>query len=41
MSFSRMFFLPIWFNIGLYFYIVRYKPDIKIFSFLQNISKKI
>ena len=33
-------FLPILFHIELYFYIIRYKSDIKISSFLQNISKK-
>jgi hypothetical protein len=32
-------FLPILFNIGLYFYTVRYKSGIKIFGSLQNISK--
>jgi len=33
-------FLPILHNIRLYIYIVKYKSDIKIPSFLQNISKK-
>ena len=33
-------FLPILFNIGLYFYTVRYILGIKILGFLQNISKK-
>jgi len=32
-------FLPISLNIELYFYIVRYKPHIKIPDFLRNISK--
>jgi len=34
-------FLPILFNIGLYFFTVRYKSNIKILGFLRNISKKI
>jgi hypothetical protein len=33
-------FLPILHNIGLYIYTVKYKSDIKIPGFLQNISKK-
>ena len=33
------FFLPILFNIRLYFYTVKYKSSIKILSFLWNISK--
>jgi hypothetical protein len=38
--FSRV-FLSILFNIGLYFYIVRYKSGIEIPGFLRKISKKI
>jgi len=34
-------FLPILYNIGLYFYTVKYKSGIKIPGFLRNISKKI
>jgi len=37
--FSRIYFLPILHNIGLYIYTVKYKSGIKILGFLQNISK--
>jgi len=33
-------FLPIFHNIGLYIYTIKYKSGIKIHSFLRNISKK-
>ena len=36
MIFSNI-FLPIWHNIGLYIYIVKYKSGTKIPDFLQNI----
>ena len=39
MIFSNI-FLPIWYNIGLYIYIIKYKSGIKIPGFLWNISKK-
>jgi len=34
-------FLPILHNIRLYIYTVKYKSDLKIPCFIQNISKKI
>jgi hypothetical protein len=39
MIFSNI-FLPIWYNIGLYIYIIKYKSGIKIPGFLWIISKK-